>query len=136
MLRHELAHPPLPAIAQMGDLIDLPVAVLEVDQVADDFENILAPKRPLLEWNVELELMLELEPPDFRKIVALRVEKKIVEERGGRLQRRRGGGTHEGIDLHRRLFRRNGFVLRERAPERPASRALLRRYDLHRLDAV
>src|SRR5260370_32580690 len=110
----------------MVDIIDLPVAVLEFDQVADDFENILAPKRPLLEWNVELELMVELEPPDFRKIVALRVEEKIVEERGRRLQRRRPASESAPINFPGRLFPRIFVVLAAGTPERVDSRLFLR----------
>src|SRR5690349_8567389 len=120
----------------MVDIIDLPVAVLEFDQVADDFENVLAPKRPLLEWNVKLELMVELEPPHFRKIVTLRIEEKIVEERGRRLQRRRVAGTQTPVDFERRLFGRVEFVLREREPERTASGLVLRVEHFDLLDAV
>src|SRR5260370_39603716 len=79
--------------------------------------------------------MGEVEPPDFRKIVALRIEKKIVEERGRRLQRRRVALTQAGIDFQRRLFGRIEFVLRERGPERTAPGLILRVEPLDLLDA-
>src|SRR5712692_1562187 len=80
--------------------------------------------------------MVELEPPDFRKIVTLGVEEKIVEERGRRLQRGRVAWTQAPIDFQRRLFGRIEFVLREREPERTASGLILRVEHFDLLDGV
>ena len=41
------------AVAEVVDVVDLAVAVLQLDQVADDLEDVLAPQRALLERHVE-----------------------------------------------------------------------------------
>ena len=48
------------AIAKMVDIVNLAVAVLELHQVADDFEDVFAAQRALLERHVDLELVIEL----------------------------------------------------------------------------
>ena len=41
------------AVAEVVDVVDLAVAVLELDQVADDLEDVLAAQRALLERHVD-----------------------------------------------------------------------------------
>ena len=49
------------AVAEMVDVVDLPVAVLELDQVANDLEDVLAPERALLERDVDAQLVVQLQ---------------------------------------------------------------------------
>ena len=53
------------AIAQMVDIVDLAVAALELDQVADHFEDVLAAQRALFQRHVDLELVIELKAADL-----------------------------------------------------------------------
>src|SRR5208282_2285908 len=87
------------AIAEMVDIVNLAVAVLELHQVADDFEDVFAAQRALLERHVNLELVIELQAPDFRQVVALGVEEQVVEEGGRRFLGRRIAGTQAPVDL-------------------------------------
>src|SRR6516225_9050263 len=77
-----------PAIAQMIDIVDLAIwaAILKLDQIAHYFENIFAPEGALLERDIELKLVVELQPADLRQVITLRIEEKIVEEGGRSLQ--------------------------------------------------
>ena len=109
------------AIAEMVDIVDLAVAVLELHQVAHDFEDVLAAQSALLERHVNLELVIQLEPADFREIVALGVEEQVVEEGGRRFLRRRIAGPQAPVNLDDRLFGRAELVLREREAERSAA---------------
>ena len=87
------AHAP---IAEMVDIVDLAVAVLEIDQVANDFEDILAAERALLERHVDFELVIQLEAADLGEVVALGIEEQVVEEGGRGLLRsadRRGAAA-------------------------------------------
>src|ERR1700722_12881880 len=65
------AHPP---ISQMVDIVNLTDPAFEIDQVAHHFEDIFAAQGPLLKGNIELELMVKLEPADLREIVPFGIE--------------------------------------------------------------
>src|SRR5208283_2179438 len=109
------------AVAKMVDVVNLAVAVLEVHQIADDFEDVLAAQRALLERHVNLELVIELQAPDLREVVALGVEEQVVEEGGRRFLRRRIAGTQAPVDLDHGFFGRAELVLREREAQRTAA---------------
>ncbi len=109
------------AIAKMVDIVNLAVAVLELHQVADDFEDVFAAQRALLERHVNLELVIELQAPDFRQVVALGVEEQVVEEGGRRFLGRRIAGTQAPVDLDYGFFGRAELVLRERQAQRTAA---------------
>ena len=68
------------AVAEMVDIVDSAVAVLELDQIADDFQDILAAQRALLQRHGELELVVELQPANLGQIVALRIEEQVVKK--------------------------------------------------------
>ena len=55
MVLYELADRPHPAITEMIDVIDGAVAVLELHEITNHFEDILFSKRALLQRHVELE---------------------------------------------------------------------------------
>src|SRR6202030_2749029 len=101
------------AISKMIDIVDLAVAVLELHQVADDLEDILAAERALLERHVNLELVIQLEASDFREVIPLGVEEQVVEKRGRRFLGRRIAGPQPPVNLDDGLFRRAELVLRE-----------------------
>ena len=97
LVLHQLADGAHAAVAEMIDVVDRAVAVLQLDEVAHDLEDVLAAQRPLIERGVEAQLVVELQAPDAREIVALGIEEQVVEERRGGFDRRRiaraaGGG--------------------------------------------
>ena len=87
----------------------------QLDQVADGGQDVLVRQRGLLVGQLEAELLVDLVAADLREVVALRVEEQAVEQRTGRLDRRRLARTQALVDLDERLFARLGEVLLERA---------------------
>ena len=124
------------AIAKMVDIVDLAVAVLELHQVADDFEDVLAAQRALLERHVDLELVIELEAADLGQVVTLGVEEQVVEEGGRGFLRRRIAGTQAPVDLDDGFFGRAELVLRERQAQRTAAGGVLGEQHFDLFDAV
>src|SRR5581483_8823344 len=124
------------SVAEVVDVVDLAVAVLELDQVADDLEDVLAPERALIERHVELQLEVELEPPDAREVVALGVEEEVVEERGRGLRGRRIAGTEAAVDLEDRVLGARDLVLEERVAERRSDVGVVEEEHLELVDAA
>src|SRR5439155_17008498 len=123
-------------VAQVVDVVDLAVAVLELDQVADDLQDVLAPERPLVEGDVQLELVVQLQAPDAREVVALGVEEEVVEEGGGRLRGGRVARAEPAVDLEDRVLGLLDLVLEEGVAERGADAGVVEEEDLHLVDAA
>jgi hypothetical protein len=132
----ELAHGAHPAVAEVVDVVDLTVAVLELDQVLHDLEDVLPAERALVERCVQLELVVELEAPDPRQIVPLGIEEEVVEE--GRRGLRRGwiSRTEPAVDLEDRLLRVRDLVLEQRVPQRGADVRVVEEEHLDAVDAA
>jgi len=118
------------------DVVDLAVAVLELDQVADDLQDVLAPERPLVEGDAQLQLVVELQAPDAREVVALGVEEEVVEEGGRRLRGGRVARAEPAVDLQDRVLGLLDLVLEERVAERGADVGVVEEEDLHLVDAA
>src|SRR5713101_3273758 len=120
LVLEQLAHRPDAAVAEVVDVVDLALAIFEINQVPDDLEDVLLGEDRLLERLVDGELVVQLEPADLGQVVALGVEEQVDEEVGGRLQRGRIARAQAAVDLHDRLFRRGDLVGHQRvAQERP-----------------
>ncbi len=124
------------AIAKMVDIVNLAVAVLELHQVADDLEDVLAAERALLERYVNLELVIQLETSDLGEIVTLGVEEQVVEKSGCGFLRRRIAGAEPSVDLDDGFLGSAELVLREGQAKRSAAGRVLCIEDLDFLDPV
>src|SRR5262249_12340586 len=124
------------AVAEMVDIVDLAIAVLALDQVAHDLEDVLACTRSLLERGGELELVIELEPADARQVVTFRIEEQVVEEGGGCFLGRGIARTQLLVDIENRFLGRIELVKRERLPQRTAAGLILGVEYLDSLDAM
>ena len=67
-------------IPQVIDIVDFPLADLQIHEIPDDFNNILCGERSLFEWQIQSKLLIELEATYRRKVVPLGVQKKIIEQ--------------------------------------------------------
>ena len=56
------------------------LTIAQIDQVTHSLENVALGKHGILEWFLNLELVVELETPNLRKIVTLRIEEQIIKE--------------------------------------------------------
>ena len=81
LVLHQLADRADAAVAEVVDVVDRALAVLEVDQVADGLEDVALGEHAVVERLVDLELVVQLEAADLREVVALGVEEQVVEER-------------------------------------------------------
>ena len=98
------------AVAEVVDVVDRALAVLEIDQVADRLEDVALGEDGVVERFVQLELVVQLQAADLRQVVALRVEEQVVEQVLRRLERRRIARAQAAVDLHDRLVRRLQLV--------------------------
>ena len=122
------------AIAEVVDVVGLTDAVLELDQITNDVENVFAAQRPLVERRVQAEAIVQLEAANPRQVVALRVEEQVVEERGRRLDGRRVARTQTLVDLENRILRRADLVLQQRIAQRGPDVDVLGQQNLDLLD--
>ena len=60
---------------------------------------------------IQPQFLVQLQPPDRRKIVSLGVHEQIVEERPGRFDRGRFSRPQTAIDLDHRLFFRRSLSI-------------------------
>src|SRR5262245_40023031 len=136
LVLHQLAHRADATVAEVVDVVDLPVAVLQLDQVVHHLKNVLAAQRPLIERNGQLELVVELEASHARQVVALGIEEEVVEERGGGLRGGRITRPEPPVDLENRLLRVGDLVLQQRVAERRADVRVVQEQDLDAVDAA
>jgi hypothetical protein len=129
----ELADRPDPAVAEVVDVVDHPLAEAEAEEVLEDLDVILGGQRLVLERRLQAELDVELEPADAGEIVFLGIEEQAVEEVVGALLGVGLARPQLAVDLAEGL----GLVLTEvllerRAPNEPGP-VVLGVEDLERL---
>ena len=110
LVLHQLADRAHPAIAEMVDVVDLALAVAQVDQRADHRDDVVLAQHPHGVGRVELEPHVHLHAADRGEVVALGVEEQRVEHRLGGFDRRRLARTHHAIDVEQRVLARHVLV--------------------------
>ena len=81
-----LADRPHAAVAEMIDIIDRALLLLQFDQVIDDRDDVLLGQRGRRHRDVETELAVDAVAADVAEIVPLLVEEEAVDEGLGRLE--------------------------------------------------
>src|SRR6185369_5926543 len=114
----QLSDGPYAAVAEMVDVVDRAVAVLQQDQIVHDEEDVLAAKRALLERHVDGPLVVDLEASDRRQVVLVGIEEQVVEERRRGVERGRIARTQAPVDVDDRIFRTLDLVEQERVAQR------------------
>ena len=117
LVLHQLADRAHPAVAQMVDVVDLAAAVLDLDQRADDLEDVLGAQHAQRVVRLHVETGVHLHPADGREVVALGIEDQAVEEGLGRLQRRRLARAQHAVDVEQRLLAARGAVEHQRVAD-------------------
>ena len=110
LVLHEFADRADAAVAEMVDVVDLALAVAQVDERLDDRDHVLAAQRAHGVLGVEVEAHVHLHAADGREVVALRVEEQRVEHRLGGIERRRLAGAHHAVDVEQRVLARRRLV--------------------------
>ena len=114
------------AVAEVIDVVHLPDVFAKLQQISNDGIEVCRLEDPLLERRGQVQLDVELQPADLRKVVLARVEEHAFEQRCCRLQRRRITGAQLSIDFDQRFLCRLDGVLAERQTENDADVVALR----------
>src|SRR5439155_12019189 len=110
----ELADRANAAVAEVVDVVWRALAVVQLDDPADDPHEILVREGALRHRQVETELAVQLVPADLREVVAAEVEEERLDEAPGVVDGRRITRTKTLIDLDQALVRVRRRVLLER----------------------
>src|SRR5262249_49824412 len=133
---HQLADRAHAPVAEMIDVVDGAATVLELDEVADRLQDVALGEHAVVERLVDLELVVELEPAHLAKVVALRVEEQVVEQRLRGFQRRRIARPQAPVYLHDGLVGLGQLVRQESVAQIAAHVEPVDEQDLEALDLV
>ena len=136
LVLQQLAHGADATVAEVIDVVDHTLAVLEVHQVADDLEDVALGEDLPVERLLEAELEVQLEAADLGQVVALGVEEQVAEQVGGRLGRRRITRAQAPVDLHDRLLGRLDLVQHQRLTQVGTHVEVVDEEDLELLDVA
>ncbi len=118
----QLADGTQPPVAEVVDVVglddDRPVAAgllllagVQLDQVLDRGDDVFLGQRALPDRLVLAELAVDLVPADLGQVVPLRVEVQVVQQRLGRLARRRLARAQLAVDVEQRVVLAGRVVL-------------------------
>ena len=134
LVLEQLAHRPDAAVPEVVDVVDVQRVLAQRQQVPDDLVEVLRLQNPVVERRLEAQLRVQLQPPDPREVVLLRVEEEVLEERSRAVEGRRIPRPQPPVDLDQRLLVRADRVLPERGREHRTDLVLLREEDIDRAD--
>ena len=117
LVLHQLADRAHPAVAEMVDVVDLALAVAQIDQRADDRDDVVLAQHAHGVGRVEVETHVHLHAADRREVVALGIEEQRTEHRLRGFHRRRLARTHDAVDVEQRVLARHVLVDRERVAD-------------------
>ena len=131
----QLAHAPDPAVAQVVDVVGEPAPVVQVDQVADDRDEIVLGQDRVVRVGLELEPLVDLVAAHPAEVVALGVEEQLLELLPRGLQVGRVARPEQGVDLLQGLGLAVGRVLGQRVLDQRRLGAAGRQQHLDLVDA-
>ena len=117
LIFHQLADRTHPAIAEMIDVVDLALAVAQIDQRADHRDDVFLAQDAHGVRRIEIEPHVHLDAADRGQVVALRIEEQRLEHILRRVDRRRLARAHDAIDVEQRIFARHVLVDRQRVAD-------------------
>ena len=95
LVRDELTHGPHPTVTEMIDVVRVPTALVEFDEVSDDGDEIVLREDGLRPRDIDLEALIDLVATDTAEIVALWVEEDPLEGLTGGLNIRGIAGAEQ-----------------------------------------
>ncbi len=104
LVLHQLADRAHPAVAQVVDVVDLAAAVLDLDQVTHDGDDVLGAQHAQRVVGLEAQPHVHLDAADRRQVVALGVEEQAAEQRLGGIQGRRLARAQHPVDVEQRVL--------------------------------
>src|SRR5690606_27307044 len=73
-------------VSEVVDVVDVTLAVLEVDQLAYDRDDILRSERQRVAGHIKLEPLIDAIPSDVAQVIALFAEEEPVQDAPGRIE--------------------------------------------------
>ena len=126
LIFHQFADRAHAPIAEMIDVVDLALAVAQIDQRANDRDDVVLAQHAHGVGRIEVETHVHFHAADSRKVVTLGIEEERAEHRLGGFHRRRLARTHDPVNVEQRILARHVLVDRERIADVSA--------DIHMID--
>ena len=98
----------------MIDIVHVSAALVQLDEVADDRDEIFLGEHRVLGRHREPEPLIDLVPAHASEVVPLRAEEEPLERLFCGLDVRRVAGTEQRVDLLQRVLLDAGRILRDR----------------------
>ena len=114
LIRDQLADRPDPPVAEVIDVVGVAAPVVQIDQVADDRDEVLFGEDGVVRVDLQAEPVVDLVPADPPEIVPLRVEEQPLELGPGGVEIRRVAGPQQRVDLLQRLGLAGRRILEQR----------------------
>ena len=114
LLLDELTDGAHATVAEVVDVVRVALAVVQLDDLADDADEVVVGERALRHGEVEAELAVQLVAADLREVVAAEVEEQRLHEVAGVVDGRRVTRTQTLVDLDQTLVRVRGGVAVQR----------------------
>ena len=117
---HQFADRTDAAVAEVVDVVDFALAVLQVEDDLHDADDVFVAQdahrvfRRLVLAHGHRETHVHLHAADGRKVIALAIEEKLAEQCIGRFLRRRFAGAHDAVDVRERFEARLVLICLER----------------------
>ena len=106
LVLHQFADRAHAAVAEIVDVVDLALAVAQVDQRLDHGQDVFLAQHAHGVRALELEAHVHLDAADGREVVALAVEEQRLEHGLGGFERRRLARAHHAVDVEQRVLAR------------------------------
>ena len=94
----------------MVDIVDGAVAVTDIDQRPQYFDDVVVGEYAVARGRLPPHPAVELHPAHCRKVIALRIEEQVLEQVLGGLLGRRFARPHHPVDFHQCLQPRLGSI--------------------------
>ena len=117
LVLHQLADRAHPAIAKVVDVVDLALAVAQIDQRTDHREDVLLAQRANAVLGGQIKPHVHLHAADRGEVIALGIEEQRVEHRLCGVDRRRLARAHDAIDVEQRVLASHVLVDRQRVAD-------------------
>ena len=101
----------------MVDVIDFALAVAQINQRADDGDNVFLAQHPHGVGRIEFEAHVHLNAADRGQVVALAVKEQRTEHRFSGIDCRRLARAHHAVDVEQRVFTRHVLVDHQRVAD-------------------
>ncbi len=131
----QLAHRTHAAVAEIVDVVDVALAVLEVDQFLDHGQDVFLAQRGHGVFGVQLETHVQLHAANGRQIVTLTIEEQAFEQSFCSFLGRRFAWTHDLVDRLQTFVTIFGLVDLERVAHPRAGADVIDVQQIHRVDA-